>query len=273
MSYHICKKCGKSFNKKHGLKYHTDNNVCNNKKHECRYCNNRFSTSNAMYKHIKSYCKVKKQEDVTKEDILERLLKLEEDNKKIKKLEEDNKKLKKEIKKLKSRNPTINNGTINTNNGTINTNNNIVLIGYGREDMTKIDKKELLKSMKKGFYSAIQLTDTVHFNPKYPEYHNIYISNIKDKYAMMYDGKNWTLTTKTELIDRLYDDKKYFIEDNLEDFCKSISGSQKRALERWINIDEEHDKIKEVKERIKLLLYNKRDIPLSTNNGELEQLG
>ena len=73
MTYHICAKCGKSFNKKHGLKYHTDNNVCNNKKHECRYCNNRFSTSNAMYKHIKSYCKVKKQEDVTKEDILERL--------------------------------------------------------------------------------------------------------------------------------------------------------------------------------------------------------
>ena len=259
------------------------------KQHSCKLCGNKFNSNISMYRHMRTACKVKKQEDVTKEDILERLLKLEEDNKKIKKLEEDNKKikkleednkkLKKEIKKLKSGKPLINNGTINTNNGTINTNNgtintnnNIVLIGYGREDMTKIDKKEILESMKKGFYSTIQLTDTVHFNPKYPEYHNIYISNIKDKYAMMYDGKNWTLTTKTELIDRLYDDKKYFIEDNLEDFCNSITGSQKRALERWINIDDEHDKIKEVKERIKLLLCNKRDIPLSNNNDELAQL-
>ena len=65
------------------------------------------------------------------------------------------------------------------NNGTIN--NNIVLIGYGKEDLAKIDKKDILKSLKKGFYSTIQLTESVHFNPKYPEYHNVYISNIKDK--------------------------------------------------------------------------------------------
>jgi len=263
MSKHKCENCNKEFSVKRNLDYHINNKVCIDKHHSCKLCGNKFNSNISMYRHMRTACKVKKQEDVTKEDILERLLKLEEDNKKIKKLEEDNKKLKKEIKKLKSINPTINNGTINTNNGIINTNNNIVLIGYGREDMDKIDSNDILKSMKKGFYSTITLTDTVHFNPKYPEYQNIYISNIKDKYAMMYDGKNWTLTTKTELIERLYDDKKYFIEENLEKFCNSITGSQKRALERWINIDEEHIKIKAIKERIKLLLYNKRNIPLN----------
>ena len=258
----ICDNCNKQFTTKQSMNRHIDNNTCKNKDFECKYCNKYYSSASTMYRHIRTTCKIKKNMDNEKSRIYKKLLEVEKNNKVL--LE----KINKMEKQLKQQPVKI----TNINNGTINTNNNIVLIGYGREDMTKIDKKDILKSMKKGFYSTIQLTDTVHFNPKYPEYHNIYISNIKDKYAMMYDGKNWTLTTKTELIDRLYDDKKYFIEDNLEDFCKSITGSQKRALERWINIDEEHDKIKEVKERIKLLLYNKRDIPLSTNNGELEQL-
>ena len=43
-----------------------------------------------------------------------------------------------------------------------------------------IDNGDILKCLKKGFYSTIYLTEAVHFNPKYPEYHNVYISNIKD---------------------------------------------------------------------------------------------
>lgn len=34
---------------------------------------------------------------------------------------------------------------------------------------------------------------------------------------MMYDGKDWTLLTKTESIDRIYDESKNFIESNLDD--------------------------------------------------------
>jgi len=34
---------------------------------------------------------------------------------------------------------------------------------------------------------------------------------------MMYDGKDWTLLTKTELVDKIYDEKKNFIESNLDD--------------------------------------------------------
>jgi hypothetical protein len=38
---------------------------------------------------------------------------------------------------------------------------------------------------------------------------------MKDKYAMMYDGKQWTLTTKEDLITKIYEDKKSYIEENL----------------------------------------------------------
>ena len=34
------------------------------------------------------------------------------------------------------------------------------------------------------------------------------MSNVKDKYTMMFDGKEWNLTMKDELINKIYLDKK-----------------------------------------------------------------
>ena len=64
---------------------------------------------------------------------------------------------------------------------------------------------------------------------------------------MMYDGTNWILTTKTELIDKLYNSKKAFIEDNFDDFCKSLTEHQRLALNRWLAIDDEDPKVAEIK--------------------------
>ena len=241
-----CKICKHVFKREYYYKKHIAKQRCKKKKYKCRYCDDKFTTDNSMYRHMKHSCQVKKEEDKKKNMIFERLIKLEEENKE----------LKKEMKKIKQVNNITNNNN-KINNGTI---NNIVLIGHGKEDLTKIDNSDILKCLKKGFYSTIYLTEAVHFNPKYPEYHNVYISNIKDKYAMMYDGKEWSLTRKTELIDRLYEDKRNYIEDNMEYFLETLSKSQIRALERWLNTDDEHDKIKEVKDKIKLLLYNKREV-------------
>jgi hypothetical protein len=130
--------------------------------------------------------------------------------------------------------------------------------------MSKIDGGEMLKVLRKGYDSSLRLTETIHFNPKYPEYHNIYITNMKDKYAMMYDGKSWGLTIKEDLINRIYDDKRHYIEENMDDFIDSLSNSQKRSLDRWANTDDEDKKIKMIKERIKLLLYNSRNVPINT---------
>jgi hypothetical protein len=174
--------------------------------------------------HMRDNCKIKKQNDNEKEDILDRLMKLEEDNKRLiileeneKKLVNDNKKLKEENKKMKTQikrvikttniRPNINNGTVI--NATIN------LVGYGSEDLSKLDKTDILKALQTGYNSTVKLTEAVHFNPDFPEYHNIYISNMKDKYAMMHDGNQWTLTTKEDLINQIYEDKKNYIEENL----------------------------------------------------------
>jgi hypothetical protein len=93
----------------------------------------------------------------------------------------------------------------------------------------------------------------------------VYIPNIKNKYGMMYNGNDWNLTTKEELIDRIYDDKKSYIEENLEEYFKSLTQSQKNAVNRWLDTDDDDRKITKIKEQLKLLLYNKRNIVLDTH--------
>ena len=235
---------------------------------ECKFCGKTFTTPTSMYRHMNHTCKIKKSEDLKRDAIYERLLELEEKTKEIDELkkktqdvENENKKLKKKVDSLEKNTHNVTNVT---NNNTQNINNGIVahinLIGYGKEDLSKIDKKEILKAMQFGYDSTIKLTETLHFNPKHPEYHNIYITNVKDKYAMIFDGKEWNLTMKEDLINKIYDDKKNYIEENLDDFLDSLSLSRKKALERWLMTDDDDDRINKVKNEIKLLLYNKRNL-------------
>ena len=266
MSEFKCSVCQKIFKRKHCLDYHINNLVCSKKKYDCRYCMNKFSSKNAMYKHMRDVCKIKKKEDNKKDEIYARLIHLEENNKKI---ENENKRLKRDMKNMKKQikcgKMVNNNSVVNVNNGII---NNITLVAYGNEDISKLDKKDIFKIFQNGYNSTLKLTETLHFNPKYPEYQNIYITNMKDKYAMMYDGNKWTLTMKEELIDKIYDNKRNYIEDNMNDFLETLTRSQKRSLNRWLDTDEDDKKIKDVKEKIKLLLYNLKHMPLNTDKGD-----
>ena len=179
-----CNLCNHVFQRQIHLDNHLEKKSCKIVKYLCKYCRKGFTTDNSMYRHMKHTCDMKKTEDNKKDLILTRLIRLEEDNIRMKK---ENNKLKKELTKFKQEKKFINNGTINNgtvtnktvNNKTINngTINNIVLIGYGKEDLAKIDRQDILKSLKKGFYSTLELTEAVHFNPKYPEYHNGIIRN------------------------------------------------------------------------------------------------
>jgi hypothetical protein len=268
MSIYKCTSCKKLFQRKANLDYHIEKNVCNgynqyniyDEPYKCRFCDKSFTTPQSLSRHINHTCKIKKQNDDEKEAILNRLMILEETSKKeITHLKEENEKLKREVEKIS--NNTNNTKLINNiNNGTIvnGTLNNIILVGYGKEDMSKLSKQELFKVLRTGFNSALNLTEAVHFNPRFPEYHNIYISNMKDKYAMMFDGNDWMLTTKDVLINQIYEDKKNYIEENIDEFLDSLTVSRKNSLERWLETDENDEKIKNIKEHIKLLLYNKK---------------
>lgn len=83
---------------------------------------------------------------------------------------------------------------------------------------------------------------------------------MRDQYAMKYDGKKWIMIAKDELINTVYEDKKEYIEDNLEDFAHALKPSAKRALDTWLQMENNDPHIKKVKKDIKLLFYNNKDM-------------
>jgi hypothetical protein len=241
----------------------------------CNYCNKIFSKKANAVKHMKYNCQVIKQQN--KENKEEN-----EINERLKLLELENDKMKKEIMELKNINnnqPIINkkksvigdNNTINnTNNINNTTNNNIIIVACGKEDMSKINKKDILKALNTGFMSPVSLIEKTHFNDEHPEYHNIFIPDLKNAHAQVHDGTRWVKKNTNDVIDELYDKNIAYIGyalDNEKEMIDKLKQSKRNALNELILIDADHDEFGVIKRRktdMRYLLHNKKYIPLNT---------
>ena len=167
------------------------------KKFECCYCLKKFTTRQAKFKHEKDRCKLILHESnnlsiqLKKKDIL------------ISKLVE-------QVEKLLSKNMKSLNYNINSNNKIT---NNIIVNNYGEENLDYITNK-VLKRLASYPASAIpKLIAMKHFNPKYPENHNIKITNIHDKFAKRYKDGKWSIEDKKAVIGELVDDGFAYYDD------------------------------------------------------------
>jgi hypothetical protein len=233
-----------------------DNNKIEEYQHKCKYCNKTFKFASGLSRHIKYTCVKNKDEDLKE---LARLL--NEQNKKkdyqIEMIMHENKKLQKHINKLtnKLKIQNINHGTINQNNI------NIKLLNLSETDYSHLSKKDYIKCIKDCNHCVKTLIQKVHFNKSKPENMNIYISNIKGEYAMIYSDNKWQITNKKEQIDDLYEYNEVVLENwynQYKDEYPHIIDSFQRYLK---NKDEAEDiMINRVKDKILLMLYNNRNI-------------
>jgi hypothetical protein len=225
--------------------------------HTCKYCEKRFKFASGLSRHIKYTCKKNKDEDFKE---LARLMN-EQNQKKDEQIEmilKQNEKLQKQIDKLsnKLKIQNINHGTINNSN-----NINIKLLNFSETDYSHLSKKDYIKCIKDCNHCVKTLIQKVHFNKTKPENMNIYISNIKGEYAMIYSDNKWQITNKKEQIDDLYEYNEVVLENwykQYKDEYPHIIESFQRYLK---NKDEAEDfMVNRVKEQILLLLYNNRNI-------------
>lgn len=91
MSKYECEKCSKTFTRKESLQYHMNKNVCtgvyhndDSKDFNCKNCGKGFTTSTSMYRHTNHTCKIKKSEDLRREQMHARLAELEKTEKGVK---------------------------------------------------------------------------------------------------------------------------------------------------------------------------------------------
>lgn len=101
MSSFVCDNCQKQFSSKQNYDYHINKNVCTQGNFERSHCGRKFTTHSSMYRHKKHSCKMRHNAEAEKSAVLNRLIEVETQNKKItsenialKKLAEENKILK-----------------------------------------------------------------------------------------------------------------------------------------------------------------------------------
>jgi hypothetical protein len=176
---------------------------------------------------------------------------LEIANQKIKEMEETNQKAKESI---------VNNNNININ---IDNSIKIAINGYNDTDLSKITDKQYLHALNRMCLMIPAFIKDVHFNPNIAENKNIYISNMRNGYVMVYNSetKNWDARPKDEMINKLITDREYDIQEWLD--CDKYPKA-KQKFNEYLEKKEADNVQKMIKDEIELILYNNRNMVAKT---------
>ena len=247
---------------------------------KCLYCNKQFKSRQGKWKHEKKSCNIKKQQnDFINLQKLVKLLneQLKEQKKKLKKeLKEKNNQLNEQLKekdkqlnlKLKEKDKQISElmkkvgVNIGTQNNINNIQQNIKILAYNKTDMTHLKDKDYLKFMNHSNFCVPHMIKKLHFDPRKPENHNIYISNLKNNFVMVYNGDQWNIRDRNEVINDMIEDNTNLLEDKIEDWLEK--GKQypqiMKKFNRYLEKKENDIVIDKIKQEIKFILYNNREI-------------
>ena len=220
------------------------------KSHECKFCKKRYSSNSHLHRHLR-ICKEKKKDEEDKKNLLDLVNLLN------KQLEEQREQLNKKDKQIEE---LIKKAGINI--GTQNVQQNINILAYKDTDISHLTDNDYLKCLKHSNFCIPHLIEKIHFNPKKPENHNIYISNLKNNYVMIYDGNKWNIKDRDESIQDLIDEKEVFIEQKLEEWIEN--GNQypdiMKKFNRYLEKKENDKVLNKIKNEIKFILFNNRDL-------------
>jgi hypothetical protein len=171
---------------------------------------------------------------------------------------EELRKLKKNTKKTQIINSNNSNNS-NINKGIV---NNYTINAYGDEDMRHIKNKDYIRLIDNSTESVVNLCKMIHFNVKKPKNSNVYISNIKDPYAMVYTGSSWDIQMKADIVEGIYESNLLLIEEKYDELIDELTEKMKKKYKRYVKNLAISSLSFRIKNRIKLILYNLRDIAL-----------
>ncbi len=241
------------FEKKKNKKEHileNEENKKNTKEHIntiCKYCGKDFKYKTSRYRHEKHYCKEKKK--IEEYDDLKKLVNLLNTQ-----LKETEKKYQKQIDKL------LEKTGVNIQNQTNNIQNNIKILAYNKTDLSHLKDKDYMKFLNHHSFCVPHMIKQIHFNPKKPENHNVYISNIKNNYVMVYDSDKWNLRDRNEVIDDMIECNTNILEDKIEDWLETGKEYPEimRKFNSYLEKKENDVVLNKIKQEIKLILFNNR---------------
>ena len=253
-------------------------NICNQKINTCKYCNKLFSCKQSRWKHEQS-CKITDNNKIV--ELEKKIINYDEKNtiNEMKKqfsmiLKEKGKIHHKTLQKINNQlTNTINNNqlTNNINNGNIINN---TFVKFGDLEYQKVFNNSQIKQiLNKQYHSLEESIKLTHFNEALPEYGNIFITNMKDDLAYVFDGKQFISVRKNEMLNELIDTHVKEINLSLEKNKNKINEKYVVRLEKFLDMlnDDDTQFTDQNNQRtypsykaykinsIKLLIYNESD--------------
>ena len=219
----------------------------------CDYCNKKYATRKTLLRHIKHYCKLKKEKDIQVEK--------EKDLTELKKIIsyemiEQNNKISKLLDKVETNN--MNNSGNNNTSNSHNQVNNIQLNIFGKEDLSMLTenvKKELIKGP---FKMMPKIMEMIYFNKDHPENHTMKLVNKKEKIMKIHDKEGWKYVDKDETIDYILEDTNYTVDSYYDTTELQFSKFVKKTYGRFRELFDSRDEPlwNNIKREIDLVLWN-----------------
>jgi len=258
---YTCKICNKDYSSykslwNHNKKFHNTNVeiveknveiveknveiVEKNKSLICEFCNKLFNLRSTK-SHHKKICKLANNNKINKID------QLEEKNKELETLKNTINELKNQVslilkEKGKIHHKTlqkINNQLNNINNGNIINN---TFVKFGDLEYKKIlNNSQIKQILNKQYQSLEESIKQIHFNEDLPEYSNIFITNMKDDLAYIFNGKQFISVRKNEMIHELIDIHTKEINLSLEKNKNKLNEKYVSRLEKFLDMLNDDD--------------------------------
>jgi hypothetical protein len=89
---------------------------------------------------------------------------------------------------------------------------------------------------------------------------------MRDNYVLIYDGKEWQLKDRDLIINDMLDNGSFILEEKFEKLLNQLDEFTVKKFRRFLSLKDENRVIINIKNDLKLLLYNKRKMTEETKN-------
>jgi uncharacterized C2H2 Zn-finger protein len=257
MVLYECETCGKNFQRKSNYISHLNRkiqctpilvenqvataNVDVSNSLQCQYCKETFTRKDSLKRHVDNRCKLKIKFEVEK--LKQEIIEIKEKNNKTENITTN-------TSNINGNNNHVNNTTNNTT-----TNYNTKLVAFGDEDLSFIADSVYKKIFNDGLNSVPKLVEYIHLNKDKPENMNIHLSNLKDQYLSIFDGEDWNVEIKNNLLDDMYYKNADALEKKFKELDKELGSDVIKKFKRFIDNVDDDETMKNVVMALKLILY------------------
>ena len=116
--------------------------------------------------------------------------------------------------------------------------------------------------------SLQELIKQVHFNEKVPENHNVFISNLRDNNASIFNGTKWELRDRKQVVDELYTDNKTHLEEKFDELEDKLPDCSIKKFKRFMNCQNKEKECINEKKCISRIIHDYNEVPLKTKKNK-----